>query len=145
MTLHKPQGAQEQHEDLSSHTHGAYFFEIRHHCRKQITFQAYIRGTGIVTITNKGTYMDQFKLKDGNSLRLVPEDDVLYMTAETYAELGLPTDNARARRSESLRPIPSEVTETVVSEVAADVTGVYNRVSGEKVEEETPDSSQQAG
>lgn len=145
MTLHKPQSAPEQKEDTSSFTRGAYFFEIRHRARKPITFKAYIRSMGIVTITSENTIQNQLKLREGNNLLLVPEEPIIYMTPETYEELGLPTEDARPRRPDSVIPNKEQQpVHTLTEETFADITGVYKKVTGEIIEE-APDSTEQAG
>lgn len=138
-----PQTPSEQREGSSAYTKGVYLFELRHHFRGVTTFDVYIREMGeIVTITNENTLNNELKMKVGNSLKLVPEDPILFLTPEVYAQLGIPEDMARNRRPTSLKPIPTETTVTdLADEFSADITGVYERVTHEPVED-IPDSSQ---
>lgn len=141
----KLQTPSEHREDSSAHTKGVYILPLIHNFQGTITFKAYIRGMGIVTITNDGTLNNEFKMKIGNNLRLVPHEDPLYVTPEVYAQLGIPEDQSKKRKAESLvPPAPETVVGKLSKEFAADVTGVYEKVSHKRVED-IPKSSGKIG
>lgn len=148
MPLRTPQATPEQREDATVYTKGVYSFELRHHVRKIVTFGAYIKGIGIVEITND-TFDRDFKMKIGNSLKLIPDEPIIFVRAEDFPNLGIPEQQAKKRNPDSIKPIiPAPEVSDIQNESAAEVTGIYNKVSGKMVEEaleKAPDSSENTG
>lgn len=148
MPLHTPQAGPEQREDTSAYTKGVYVFELRHHVRTKVTFDAYIKGIGIVTITND-TFDGDFKMKRDNSLKLVSDESILFVSEKDFSTFRIPSENAKSRKPESLKPLPAGTSiEEVIDTSHAEVTGVYEKVTRKMIDEafdEAPDSSQQTG
>src|SRR5690606_21895566 len=126
MSLRTPQAAPEQREDTSLYTKGVYIFELRHHVRKSVTFDAYIRGLGIVTITND-TVDNDFKMKVGNSLKLISDEPLIFLSEDDFNKFNIPKQQGRNRKPESLKPEAETPVIQMAEEFSADITGVYNK------------------